>query len=49
MSKIQMTKEQTEDLLHDAIGLLMNHEQHEDEEWKKDYEKLVAKYNEYFS
>ena len=31
-------------LLDDAIGLLMNHEQHEDEEWIADYEELIRKY-----
>ena len=36
------------DLLHDAMGLLMNHDQHEDEGWKADYEELVKKYNEHF-
>ena len=34
------------ELLHDAIGLLMNHEQHEDDGWIADYEELVKKYSE---
>jgi hypothetical protein len=37
------------ELLHDAMGLLMNHKQHEDKGWKKDYEELNKKYSKHFS
>lgn len=35
-----------DELLHDAIGLLMNHEQHKDKEWLADYEEVIKKYEE---
>jgi hypothetical protein len=37
-----------EQLLHDAIGLLMNHEQDDDPGWKQDYEKLIISYQEQY-
>ena len=40
---------EADSILHDAMGLLMNHEQHKDEGWQKDYEELVNKYSEHFS
>lgn len=30
----------------ELISLLMNHDQHEDEEWKRDYENILNKYKE---
>jgi hypothetical protein len=37
-----------EHLLHDAIGLLMHHEQSNDKSWKVDYEKLILSYQEQY-
>jgi hypothetical protein len=33
-------------LLDDAMGLLHNHEQHADAEWRREYEALCARYEE---
>lgn len=33
-------------LLDDAVGLLHNHEQHDDPLWKREYEELCKKYDE---
>ena len=37
------------ELLHEAMGLLMNHEQRCEMDWIEDYEELVAKYSELFA
>ncbi|MDD4689056.1 MAG: hypothetical protein PHE51_04840 [Eubacteriales bacterium] len=36
-----------QELLFDAIGLLINHDQHEDKDWKKDYEELFVRFNKF--
>jgi hypothetical protein len=37
------------ELLHEAMGLLMNYNQRCEMDWIEDYEELIAKYNEHFS
>jgi len=44
IEKLEADKAEITELLHDAIGLLMNHAQHEDAGWISDYEKVIKKY-----
>lgn len=34
-------------MLDEAMGLLMNHDEHNDKFWKEEYNKLCEKYSEY--
>ena len=35
-------------MLHEAMGLLMNHGQHEEPDWLAEYELLCTKYTEFY-
>lgn len=35
---------QIKKMLDDAMSLLMNHDQHRDQEWIEDYEELIREY-----